>query len=73
MWELENVGIRKCGNQLQNIGGAWTSEENEKYQKWAERDFEEKRLLGGWGQLIESLQEAYTNLGRLVQKGCISD
>jgi len=41
--------MRKCGNELESFGGAWTSEENEKYQKWAERDFSEKRLLGRWG------------------------
>ena len=41
--------MRKCGNELEDIGGAWTSEENEKYQKWTERDFSEKRLLVGWG------------------------
>ena len=44
MWELDNVGI-----SWRISGGAWTSEENEKYQKWTERDFSEKRLLGGWG------------------------
>ena len=37
--------MRKCGNE--NIGGAWASEENEKYQKCTERDFNEERLLGG--------------------------
>ena len=31
MWKLANEKMRKCGNE--NIGGAWTSEENEKYQK----------------------------------------
>ena len=48
------------------------SEGNGEFWKGVEKSFDEKRVLDGWGQLIESLQEAYTNLGRLVQKGCIS-
>ena len=48
------------------------SKGNGVFQKEAKGGFGEKWLLGGWGQLIESLQEAYTNLGRLVQKGYIS-
>ena len=87
IWKLGNMEIRKYENEkmrkLGNVGISWriserlregvqTSEENEKYQKWTERDFEGKRVLGGWGQLIESLQEAYTNLGRLVQKGYVN-
>ena len=72
MRELENAGISwRISERLRE--GVQTSEKNEKYQKWTERDFEGKRVLGGCGQLIESLQEAYTNLGRLVQKGYISN
>ena len=49
------------------------TEDNGEVRKMVEGDFGEKRLLGGYVQLIGSLQEAYTNLGRLVQNSYVND
>ena len=43
-WEERLVGVLGEGGIVPEL-----SERNEKYQKWAERDFSEKRLLGRWG------------------------